>query len=314
MLLLNRTAVINLLEPVALMSALEDGFKALSNGQLNVPPRTQAVSARGILIAMPACLPGRVMSTKLVTVFHGNGAFGLPDHQATITLFDENTGNALAVMDGEHITAMRTAAGALVSIKHLARKDSRVVAIIGAGVLGHAHLRLLETLDEFEKILIASSSVAKAQALAALAKNAHAVGSVQEAVSNADVVCLCTSSSQPVVQRSWIRAGTHVTSVGYRPPGGEVPRDLIEASHLFVESKVAFQVPPIGSAELQGLDANLGTELGDYLLGRQPGRRDAAEITLYKSMGHAMEDLVAANLVYQKALALQVGDQFDLGA
>lgn len=312
MLLLNRTEVSRLLDPAALIPALERGFEALSAGQLNVPPRTQAVAPRGILLAMPAYMPAQAMSTKLVTVFHGNREYGIPDHLAMIALFDENTGATLAVMDGEHITAMRTAAGAMVSVKHLARKNRRVAAIVGAGVLGHAHLAFMNVLGGFEQVLVASSRFAQAQALAARATHAEAVDSIQAAVTAADVVCLCTSSSQPVIRRDWIKAGTHVTSVGYRPPGGELPRDLIDASHLFVESRVAFQPPPVGSAELQGLDATLATELGECLLGRKPGRRDDSEITLYKSMGHAMEDLVAANLVYQKALELKCGTTFDI--
>jgi ornithine cyclodeaminase/alanine dehydrogenase-like protein (mu-crystallin family) len=125
-------------------------------------------------------------------------------------------------------------------------------------------------------------------------------------------VCLCTSSLEPVIKAEWLKKGTHVSSVGYRPPGGELPRDLVETSHIFVESKVAFQAPPVGSAELQGLTPEFGTEMGEYLLGQKPGRRDENETTIYKSMGHAMEDLVTANLVYQKAIAQGIGTTFEL--
>jgi ornithine cyclodeaminase/alanine dehydrogenase-like protein (mu-crystallin family) len=108
------------------------------------------------------------------------------------------------------------------------------------------------------------------------------------------------------------KEGVHISSVGYRPPGGELPRDVVEASHIFVESKVAFNDPPVGCSELQGLNPGLGTELGELLLNQKEGRRNEIEITLYKSMGHAMEDLVAANLVYQKAIEQNIGKRINL--
>ena len=312
MLLLTRKEVESLLDPNELLSALEEGFKSLSAGQLNVPPRNQAIAEKGLLVGMPAYMPGRAMSVKLVTIFHENRKHNVPDHQATITLFDSETGSPIAFMDGETITAMRTAAGAILSIKHLARSNSKTLAIIGAGVLGHAHMEMIGALTGIEVIWVASTDIHKAQALAARASNARAVDSVREAVSNADILCLCTSSLEPVIQANWIKRGTHITSVGYRPPGGELPADLVKASHVFVESKVAFQAPPVGSAELQGLDSDFGTEMGEVLLGQKPGRRDEKETTIYKSMGHAMEDLVAANLVYQKAIQQGIGKTFDL--
>ncbi len=310
MLILSRKEVEELLDPQELLTVLEEGFKALSAGQLNVPPRNQAIAPKGILVGMPAYMPGQLMSVKLVTVFHENK--NVPAHQATITLFDSETGTPMAFMDGEYITAMRTAAAAILSIKHLARKNSKRLAIIGAGVLGNAHLKMIETLSGLDEIFIASKNFANAQALALRASNAHAVDSIHQAVSNADVVCLCTSSLEPVIQAEWLKEGVHVTSVGYRPPGGELPRDLVEASHIFVESKVAFNAPPVGCSELQGLDPEFGTELGEMLLKQKPGRRSENEATIYKSMGHAMEDLVAANLVYQKAIAKKTSQTIEL--
>jgi ornithine cyclodeaminase/alanine dehydrogenase-like protein (mu-crystallin family) len=312
MLILTRKEVETLLDPQELLIALEDGFKALSAGQLNVPPRNQVVAPKGILVGMPAYMPERHMSVKLVTVFHENEHQNLPSHQATITLFDSETGTPIAFLDGEHITAMRTAAGAILSAKHLARKDSKSLAIIGAGVLGHAHLQMIGTLAGIEKILIASRNFSHAQALAAHDPCARAVDSIQEAVSQADIVCLCTSSPEPVIQKEWLKEGAHISSVGYRPRGCELPRDLVEASRIFVESKVAFNEPPVGCSELQGLDPESGTELGEALSKQRPGRNSEEETTIYKSMGHAMEDLVAANLVYQKAIENRMGKTIDL--
>jgi ornithine cyclodeaminase/alanine dehydrogenase-like protein (mu-crystallin family) len=312
MLFLTREEIQKLLDPQELLSALEEGFKALSSGQLNIPPRNQAVAPKGVLVGMPAYMPNKLMSVKLVSVFHENHLENIPDHQATITLFESETGSPIAFMDGEYITAMRTAAGAMVSIKHLARKDSKTIAIIGAGVLGQAHLKMIGTLDGINRVFISSKSISKANALAARASNATAVDSIQEAVSQADIICLCTSSIEPVIKLKWVKQGAHISSVGYRPPGGELPRDLIENSSIFVESKVAFSDPPVGCSELQGLNPESGTELGEVLLKQRAGRRSEKETTIYKSMGHAMEDLVAANLVYQKAIEKGIGSKFEL--
>ena len=173
-------------------------------------------------------------------------------------------------------------------------------------------MKMIGTLVGIEEICVASRDLSRAQAIASLDSRARAVDSVQQAVQAADALCLCTSSPEPVIRGEWLKPGVHISSVGYRPPGGELPRDVIEMGHLFVESKSAFQPAPVGSAELQGLSPDLGTEIGEVLLGQKPGRRSDAEMTIYKSMGHAMEDLVAANWVFQKAITQRVGMTIDL--
>ena len=308
MLILSRKEVEELLDPLELIPALAEGFKALSAGQLEVPPRNQVGAPKGVLLGMYAFMPGKPFSVKLVSIFHES----TPSHQAVITLFNSETGAPIALMDGEHITAMRTAAASLLSIQHLARKDSKTVAIVGTGVQAESHLKMIGTLVGIEKVWIASRNHSAASALASHASNAHLGDSIHQAVSHADIVCLCTSSPEPVIKKEWLKEGVHITSVGYRPPGGELPRDVIEASHLFVESKRAFEPPPSGSAELQGLPADFGTELGELLLKQKPGRRSETEWTVYKSMGHAMEDLVAASLVYEKALERRMGMKVEL--
>jgi ornithine cyclodeaminase/thiomorpholine-carboxylate dehydrogenase len=230
-----------------------------------------------------------------------------------MALFDPDTGSPLAVMDGTRITAIRTAGAAAVSARHLARKDARVLAIVGAGVQGHAHLEILPRVRDFEEIRIASRSIESAQRLAELDSRAHVVAGSEEAVRGADVVALCTSSVAPVIQRSWVSPGTHVSSVGFAPPGGELERQLAEGAALFVESRaVAFQPAPVGCMELVGMDAEQATELGEVLLVTRPGRRSREEITVYKSMGHAVEDLAAAGLVYRTAVVKGAGAAFEL--
>lgn len=308
MLILSRKDVEELLDLQELIPALAEGFKALSAGQLDVPPRNQVGAPKGALLGMYAFMPGKPLSVKLVSIFHES----MPSHQAVITLFDSKTGAPLTLMDGEYITAMRTAAASLLSIQHLARKDSKTVAIIGSGVQAKSHLKMIGTLVGIERVWLASRNHSSASALLSPASNAHVADSVHQAVSQADIVCLCTSSPEPVIKKDWLKDGVHVTSVGYRPPGGELPRDAIEASHLFVESKRAFDPAPAGSAELQGFSVDFGTELGELLLKQKPGRRSETEMTVYKSMGHAMEDLVAASLVYERALERKVGMRVEL--
>jgi ornithine cyclodeaminase/alanine dehydrogenase-like protein (mu-crystallin family) len=301
-LMLSEADVQRLLDPDALLDALAEEFAALSDGAVSAPNRNEvAVADAGVLMAMPAFRPGREVTVKLVSVFHGNEAHGLPGHHALICLFGAQTGVPLAIMDGTYITALRTAGAAALATRALAREDARVLAIVGAGVQGRAHLTMLPRVRAFAEIRIASRRVAHAEQLAALDVRARPVASIEDAVRGADVVCLCTSSPDPVMRGGWLAPGAHVTSVGYRPPSGELDRALIERGRLFVETRLAFAPPPAGCGELTGLDPATGTELGEVLLGRRPGRQSDAEITVYKAMGHACEDMAAASLVYRRA-------------
>jgi alanine dehydrogenase len=313
-LVLSQAEVGRLLDLDLMLDALEDAFRAISSGGVVVPPRTAAnVDGGGFLATMPGYGVELGLGVKLVSVFPGNEFAGLPSHQAMIVLFDSANGSPVAVMDGTRITAARTAGAAAVSTRHLARKDVRVLAIVGAGVQGHAHLELLPRVRDFQEIRIASRSRESARRLAEHHPLAHAVDSFEEAVRGADVVALCTHSGTPVIQREWVAPGAHVSSVGFAPPDGELDRDLATSASLFVESRAAaFQPPPAGCMELTGLDPNQSTEMGEVLLATRPGRRARDEVTVYKSMGHAAEDLAAAGLVYRAALEAGAGTAFVL--
>lgn len=303
-----------LLDADPLLAALDDGFRALSSGRVEVPPRTGVGGERnGTLLSMPGYGAGLGLGVKLVSVFPDNDVAGLPSHQALIVLFDPAVGSPVAVMDGTRITAIRTAGAAAVSVRLLAREDARVLAIIGAGVQGHAHLEMFPRVRQFEEIRVASRSAASARQLAAADPRARVVDSFEAAVRGAHVVALCTHSPAPVIRREWVAPGAHITSVGYSAPHGELDRALAEAANLFVESRAAaFMPPPAGCMELAGMDPDRATEIGEVLLGVRPGRRSADEITVYKSMGHAVEDLAAAALVYRAALAKGVGSMVEL--
>lgn len=301
-LMLSQSDVQRLLDPDALLNALADEFRALSDGDVTAPRRNELpVADAGILLAMPAYRPGREVTIKLVSLFHGNTALSLPSHNALVTLFDAQTGVPVCIMDGTYITALRTAAAAALSTRLLAREDTPVLAIVGAGVQGHAHLRMLPRVRDFREIRIASHHLTQAEQLAAQNPRAHAVATIEEAVRGADVVCLCTSSAAPVISGDWLIPNAHVTSVGYHPPSGELDRATIERGHLFVETRLAFDPPPAGCGELTGLDPTIGTEIGEVLLGLRPGRQSQTELTVYKAMGHACEDMAAASLVYHRA-------------
>jgi ornithine cyclodeaminase/thiomorpholine-carboxylate dehydrogenase len=306
-LMLSGGEVERLLDPDALVDALADAFAALSDGRVDAPPRNQVTAPAGFLLAMPAHRPGGPIGVKLVSVFEGNRDRGIPSHLALVALFDEETGAPVALMDGASITAARTAGAAALSARLAARPGGRVLAIVGAGVQGRAHLAALTRVLPIEEIRVASLYSEEAAALAAVDPRARAVGSIEEAVAGADIVALCTNSPSPVVEAEWIGPGTHVTSVGYHPPAGELPPALAAGAHLFVETRRAFEPAPVGCGELAGLDPATGTELGEVVLGRRPGRIGDSEVTVYKAMGHAIEDLAAATLVYDRARAEGAG-------
>ncbi|MGA2354956.1 MAG: ornithine cyclodeaminase family protein [Terriglobales bacterium] len=290
------------LDPRELIEALEDGFRGLELGEVQSPPRSRlTVAGKGFSLTMPAWRPGMQLTVKIVNVFDGNLQIGLPNHLALISLFDPDTGATSCIMNGTYVTAVRTAAAAALSVRLLSRPDSRIATVIGAGVQGRQHLRLLPLVRNFERINIRSLRFEEAQKLAGQSEVACATASLEEAVRESDVVCLATHSPEPVIESSWVKAGTHVTSVGFHPPNGELPKDLAKDHRLFVETLDAFQPAPVGCSELANLDSSKGSTLGAVILGKKPGRKSDDEVTVYKAMGVAMEDMVAANLAFRKA-------------
>ena len=309
LLVISQADVERLLDLDALLEALGNAFQEVTAGRTSVPPRTAARTRAGLLGVMPGYLPGAGLESKLVAVFPGNHQHGLPSHLALIALFDEETGRPLALMDGTHITAVRTAAAAALSVRLLARPDARVLAILGAGVQGRNHLAAVTRVRDFHEIRIASRNRDHAEALASGSTLARGMCSFEEAVRGADVVCCCTDAAEPIISYGWLTPGVHVTSVGSNPAGPELDADTVRRGRLFVESRVAFSPPPAGSAELVDLDPALATELGEVLADTTRGRGAPDEITVYKSMGHAVEDAAAARLVYDRALREGAGSR-----
>ncbi|HEV3309711.1 MAG TPA: ornithine cyclodeaminase family protein [Chloroflexota bacterium] len=304
LLVLSQDEVKSLLDLDRLRTAVAEALSQSSGGTCSIPPRIAAFTGAGLLAAMPGYLPDSTLAVKLVSVFPHNHTHGLPSHQGMIVLFDPETGSPLALMDGTYITAVRTAAASAVAAETLARPDSRVIAILGAGVQGATHLEALSRVFGFQEIRIASRHTEHAHALANGHDVAHAV-SFEEAVRSADIICCCTDARDPVIQRDWVRAGAHVGSVG---TGAEIDPQTIAGGSIFVEWRGAVKnPPPAGAIELQGMDSDTVTEIGEVLNGTRPGRTSPEQITVYKSTGHAVEDAAAAGLVYDAATRASIG-------
>jgi ornithine cyclodeaminase/alanine dehydrogenase-like protein (mu-crystallin family) len=313
MLVLSQAEVEALLDLDELVEALADAFVDLSSGRASMPQRVAAFTGKGFLSAMPAYLPSaNTLGTKLVTLFEGNAGTELPTHQAAIAVFDPETGAVLALMDGTHITATRTAGASALSTRELARDDARVLAICGTGVQAHTHARAVARVREFDEIRIAGRDRAKAESVAS-AVGAVAVDSFEDAVRGADVVCATTHSAEPIVRLEWVKPGAHVTSIGFNPEGRELAPELVAAARVVVESRASAFAPfPIGSNDLNGIEPEAVAELGEVLARTQPGRSNAEQITLYKSVGVGVMDAAAAALVLRAARAAGVGVEVQL--
>jgi len=308
LLYLSREDVERLLDVDAMLDVLGKALIAFSAGITIVPPRVGIrVPDLGLMGTMPGYVPGVALEVKLVSVFPDNHQHALPSHQGLIALFDESNGAPLAIMDGTYITAIRTGGTAAVATRALARKGAKVLAILGAGVQGASHLETLPRVRDFEEIRIASRDASKAAALASRHPLARAVGSFEDAVRGADVIACCTDSHEPVFRRDWLKPGVHVSSVG-GTFGPEIDPMTMSAARVFVEWRgAATNPPPAGAHELQGLDAEKLTEVGEVLAGTRPGRLSEEEITVYKSTGHAVEDAATARLVFDRARAEGAG-------
>ena len=299
----------------------------VSAGKASMPARIAAIVPErdALLAAMPAYLPSSgALTTKLVSLFPKNT--DRPTHQAVIVVFDAEYGTPLALLDGEAITAARTAAASALATDLLARRDAQVLAVIGTGVQARAHLRAVPRVREFREVRIAGRHGDKAMALlkevrewlprAELRMNT----SYAQTEAGADVVCATTHSAEPVVRREWLSAGAHVTSVGYNTAGREVDGATFRDALVVVESRAAtLAPPPAGSNDIAMAIAegamtrdHVHAELGELVSGTRPGRTDRDQITLYKSVGVAVQDAAAAATVLDAARSAGVGRTVDL--
>jgi ornithine cyclodeaminase len=315
-LLLSRADVESLLDPLELIDAVAAAMADLSAGRASMPPRVAALVEErdGLLGAMPGYVPSLgALTAKLVTLFPGNADGPLPTHQALLAAFDPATGEPLALMDATAITALRTGAGSALSARLLARAGARVLAIVGTGVQARAHARFVPLVRAIEELRVAGRDPGKAERLAAELREhglpARAAASAEEAVRGADVVCAATHASEPVVRGAWLAPGAHVTSVGYNTAGRELDADAVDRALVVVESRAtALAPPPAGANDLAGLaPERVHAELGEIVAGTRTGRTSEEQVTLYKSVGVAVQDTAAAALALARARERGIG-------
>ena len=328
-----------------LIETMKSALERFSHGRVVQPVRTVIpVQEDAFLGVMPAFVraragaetnladaaapPDTALGAKLVTVFNGNHARGLDSHLASIVLMDPATGALLALMDGRYITEARTAAVSAVSSSLLARRTAQSLAIIGSGVQARSHLDALSRVHNLRQVTVWSPHKAHRDQFVEWANSAAAVprtgtdrkvtavDHAGEAVVGADVVVLVTSSPTPVLENGWVKPGAHVISVGAcRPNQREMDPALVARARLFVDSRGAALVESgdvvLGMQEQRFGADHIVAELGELVAGAT-GRRSDTEVTVFKSLGLAVEDVTAADLAYRRAAARGVGQELAL--
>jgi ornithine cyclodeaminase len=328
-LLLSEQDVRTVLSMDDLIPAMEEALTRFSNGGVQQPVRTVLPVGRapgrveGFFGVMPACTADPpALGAKLVTVFAGNTALGLPTHFATIVLLDPETGALLAVMDGRYITEARTAAVSAASAKHLATDEAGVLAIVGSGVQARSHLEALARVRRLADVRVWSPSRERREHFVVemqphLEAPLRAAASVDDAVDGADLIALVTSSRQPVLRSGQVADGAHICAVGAcRPDQREMDTALVARARLFVDSRAGALaeagdiVIPIGEGAIA--ESAIVAELGEVCSGRAQGRTSSRDVTIFKSLGMAVEDLAAARLAYERAAGRGLGRGFVL--
>lgn len=293
----------------ALISGVRSALIATGRGEDSTPPRIAAFAPRGLLGAMPGYIPGMGLAAKLITVFSATEVGGHSSHQGIVALFDEQTGEISAVMNGEAVTALRTAASATVAFQALAPPSVKRIAVIGAGTQARSQLEFLDHLGLGAHVTVASRTPERASTLAAGFGFASS-DSIEDAVVGADAIFCCTDATNPVIRDEWLSAGVHVSSIGgFRGP--ELAPATIGRGSVYVEWSGAGNPLPAGAHELQGVAAERITLIGRVLSGDAPGRQPE-DLTVYKSTGYAGLDVAAAAVAFEKARTAGIGTWIDL--
>jgi ornithine cyclodeaminase/alanine dehydrogenase-like protein (mu-crystallin family) len=308
-----------LLPPEECIELMSDVLADLARGRVWQPLRfvVRPPDEGSLMGLMPAhrSAPGAAYGLKAVCIFPGNPARGIDMHQGGVLLFDGETGEPRALVNASAVTAIRTAAVSAVATRALARPDSRELAILGSGVQARAHLEALAKVRPFEHARVWSRTPERARAFAGDAEApfpVEAVESAEAAVRGADVVVTATSAREPIVERGWLAPGAHVNAVGSSIPSTrELDGATVGAAALFADSRESLlneagdyllAVPEVGIGP-----EHVRAELGEVLAGSHEGRRSVEELTVFKSLGLAVEDLAAAEHVYARAVAAGAG-------
>jgi ornithine cyclodeaminase len=291
---------------------VREAMMAFSSGETRQLLRTMIALSPGRTFAqMPGALGEHDMfGTKTISVFADPRSPGLRRHRGLVVLFEPDQGCPVAIADAEEITHIRTAAATAVATDALARPDAEALLIVGTGGQAHAHLQALPLVRDFQRVLIWGRSFERADALARAYSNLKAkpVADLAQAAGQADVICTLTTAAEPVLLGAWLRPGTHVNLVGSSGPGPvEVDHALVLHSRYIADSRASAldAAAEFLAAKQAGLidDTHIVAEIGEVLLGQVPGRRSAQDITVYKSLGHAVQDLAAAAHIYRSSLA-----------
>jgi ornithine cyclodeaminase len=320
-LILNTQEIKQLLPMTDCIELMADALTALTRGEVYLPLRTMVrpPAASGILGFMPTYRSGEngAFGAKAICVFPENPAHGKDAHQGAVMLFSRETGELLAVMNASEITATRTAAVTAVATRLLAREDAQDLAIIGAGVQARTHLIALASVRSIRRARVACRNIEHAQQLARemqgkLPFPIEPVRTNEEAVRGADLIVTATNSHEPVINRDWIAPGAHVNAIGTHSPNSrEIDSATMAAARIFTDRRES-ALNESGEylvAAKEGLltPESILAEIGELLMGTKQGRSSAREITLFKSLGLAIEDVTCAGYLYKKASAQHVG-------
>jgi ornithine cyclodeaminase/alanine dehydrogenase-like protein (mu-crystallin family) len=308
------------------IAAMKRAYASLSNGKAVVPLRTRLSipDSEALSLFMPAFVSsqeGNALAIKVVSLFPGNPPRGLAYIQAAVLVFDPATGRAVALLEGSSLTAIRTGAAGGAAIDLLARKDSKTVAVFGAGAQGRTQLEAACTARKIETVYIFDRNVDKAQSFADEMKNRtiediRVAQNPKEAIENADILCTATTATKPVFNDSDLKAGTHISAVGsYTPDMQEVPAETLKRAKIFVDSRSAALeeagdlIQPIRAGLFD--ESHIRGELGDVVLGRLDGRQSQEDITYFKSVGIAVQDAMAAQVALNNAHHMHIGTEVD---
>lgn len=323
MLVLNESDLRTVLTMPEVIEAVEAGFRALARGHATVPERTRldVLEYNGILLEMPAYLGAAAgeqaaLGTKIVSVFERNAELGLANIQAVYLLLDSCTGVLLSMMDGRFITAIRTAATSAVATKYMTVPGKKRLAVFGAGVQARFHIDAMIEVSEIEAVMIASRSIYNARVLADLVHSSYELScevvSAEQAASSADLICTCTSSPTPLFEGGVLKAGSHINAVGaFSPSTRELDSETVRRARVIIDAQSAAGkeageiLIPISEGVIEPNHVR-GT-LAEVVSRKVAGRESDGEVTLFKSCGLAIEDLVTARLAYARAVSLGFG-------
>jgi len=325
MLALSEQEVQSLLDIDELVGALEQAHIQYSTGKAVMPVRlvVPLPQIQGRITSMPGFLTeDKALGMKVVTYFQDNPKNSLPAILATIMLFSAETGKIIATMDGSYITAIRTACASALATKALANPQTRVLGILGAGVQARSHIQTLTRVRKLEKIKLYSPSGISAAAVKKEMESevecaVDVTGSAEETVRDADLVVTATTAKEPILKSAWLKPGVHINAVGsHRPDFREIDGPTLARAKIIVDSRDAIMAECgdilLALKEKSIAENAIHAEIGEVLAKNKSGRTNQEEITIYKSVGIAIQDVAAANLVYRKALDKRVGTTIEI--